>query len=244
MTQPINFNLKLKEDIDQLNNNIPKSKQIQIITKLYEEGVEGQKSLLDFLIYRRIEHKLTLSFIDSLIFYKLKMTQIPEITQKINEMFPHGIVDLISTLTINYQPLQDLLIKQKFQEADKMTQIYLCKLVGLQTQKERKWLYFTDIYLLPIDDILIIDLLWRIYSLDKFGFSIQRQIWLSNNRNWDKFWETIGWTKKGNMRRYPIEFTWSIDALKGHLPLFNQLRGIQVLLALFEHDAWKHKEKS
>nr|QCI04967.1 hypothetical protein [Callithamnion tetricum] len=239
MTQSINSNLMLQEEINQLSNNIPKNKQIQIITKLYKEGLQGQKSLLNFLINRRIHNKNSLSFLDSFIFNKLNMTQIAEINQEINSVFPNGIVELKSDLTINYQPLQDLLIKQKFQEADKVTQIYLCELVGLKTKDNRKWLYFTDIHVLPINDLLIIDLLWRIYSLDKFGFSIQRQIWLSNNCNWEKFWETIEWTKKGNMLRYPIEFRWSTDAPKGHLPLFNQLRGIQVLLALFEHDAWK-----
>lgn len=239
MTKPINSSLKLPANINQLNNNIPRSKEIQIINKLYKEGLTGQKSLLNFLSYRRINKKVTLSFLDSFIFNKLTMTQIPEINQAINSTFPNGIVELTSDLKINYQPLQDLLMKQKFQEADKITQIYLCKLVGLNTKQDRQWLYFTDINLLPLNDLIIIDLLWRMYSLEKFGFSIQRKIWLSNNCNWDKFWENIGWTKKGVMLRYPIEFKWSIDAPKGHLPLFNQLRGIQVLLTLFDHDVWK-----
>lgn len=140
---------------------------------------------------------------------------------------------------IDYCPLQKLLIQKKFQEADKLTQNYLCQLAkNYGGAKQRKWLYFTDISLLPSKDLYIIDLLWRSYSDNRFGFSIQRKIWLANNSNWQILWEKIGWTNQGVMKRYPEEFLWHTNAPQGHLPLFNQLRGKQTLNALFEHIAW------
>ena len=77
------------------------------------------------------------------------------------------------------------------------------------------------------------------YSRGKFGFSIQRKIWLTHQCKWNLFWQTIGWTKQDIPCRYPTEFIWTIDAPKGHLPLFNQLRGVQVLSALFNHIVWQ-----
>lgn len=238
MTKKSDSNLTLEENINKLQSNIPKSQQITIINHVYKQGLLGQQSLLELLTNRRIHQKISLSFIDSLIFHLLTTTNFPEINKELNILFPLGIVELQPNLKINYQYLQDLLVQKKFQEADTLTQNYLCELVGLIKKQKRQWLYFTDINLLPTDDLLMIDLLWRIYSLDKFGFSVQRKIWLSNSCNWNKLWETIGWTKNGNMIRYPVEFIWSIDAPSGHLPLFNQLRGIQVIFALFKHNAW------
>lgn len=83
-------------------------------------------------------------------------------------------------------------------------------------------------------------MLWKVYSKGKFGFSIQKNIWLKQNKQWDKLWEKIKWleAKTGIMKRYPKEFTWSIDAPEGHLPLFNQLRGTQTLYYLFQKINW------
>ena len=91
---------------------------------------------------------------------------------------------------------------------------------------------------MPSEDLIVIDSLWQAYSRHKFGFSKQRQIWLSTNCDWEKFWDQIGWKNNGIARRYPNEFLWDVNAPSGHLPLFNQLRGVQVLSALFNHIVW------
>jgi hypothetical protein len=62
---------------------------------------------------------------------------------------------------------------------------------------------------------------------------------LYNNKNWDKFWHAIGWKINKRNIRYPQEFIWNNNAPKGHLPLFNQIRGVQVLASLFVHPAWE-----
>lgn len=139
--------------------------------------------------------------------------------------------------SLDYSDLEQLLKEKRFQEADQLTQKKLIQLAGIDN---RQWLYFTDINKIPKMDLQAIDQLWRIHSLDKFGFSIQRKLWLKVDKNWDIFLENIGWIlNKKTHCRYPEEFTWNIQGPVGHLPLFNQLRGSHTLYALFQHPAWE-----
>ncbi len=239
MNNTIYNSTNIDNTIDKLETNISISQLIKIINTLYNQGYEGEEKLLNFLINRRIIQKKTIIILDGLIFKLLYKTENKNIKYKLQQYFKNGIVNLKQDSKINYQPLQDLLIQNKFQEADKITQQYLCTLAGLDSTNKRKWLYFTDIPLIPSEDLLIIDLLWKIYSQGKFGFSIQRKIWLSNNCKWTRLWQQIGWTNNSIPCRYPEEFIWTLDAPSGHLPLFNQLRGIQVLSSLFEHIVWQ-----
>lgn len=234
------YNTKnIDKNIEKLETDISTAQKIKLIKEIYNTSKYGQEQLLNLLINRRIFKETNMSIIDSLVFKKLFNTEYNDLKKKLDQYFPEGIIKLHNNLKINYQPLQDLLITQKFQEADKLTQKYLCELAGLNNLNTRKWLYFTDISLIPSEDLLYIDLLWRTYSLEKFGFSIQRKIWLMHKCKWTILWQKIGWTVKGIPCRYPDEFIWNTNAPKGHLPLFNQLRGMQVLSALFKHKVWE-----
>ena len=42
-------------------------------------------------------------------------------------------------------------------------------------------------------------------------------------------------------RKWPKGFTYSLDAVKGHLPLTNCLRGTQLFKAILEHPAFERK---
>ena len=137
----------------------------------------------------------------------------------------------------DYQELQRLLAHQDYEAADRLTTQKLCELAG-RDAVERKWVYFTETDRMPIADLRAIDGFWRAYSEDRFGFSRQREIWLGVNQNWERLWEKLDW-KAGNIwTRYPGEFTWSLSAPLGHLPLSNQLRGVRTIAALFDHPAW------
>nr|YP_009392173.1 hypothetical protein [Osmundaria fimbriata]ARW60735.1 hypothetical protein [Osmundaria fimbriata] len=218
---------------------IVSSETERIINNIYNRGENEQKILLDLIIRRNSVNKPNIEVIDGFIFQKLKKTQKESIRKKLMKIFPEGILKLQSSLNLNYQPLQDLLIEQNFKEADIITQKLLCQLVKSKIQSNRKWLYFTDIQFLPLDDLFTIDLLWKIYSKGKFGFSVQKKIWIQNNKKWNKLWKQIGWTnQKDNMKKYPTEFIWTIEAPEGHLPLFNQLRGNQSLSYLFNSIKW------
>lgn len=209
--------------------------QMELVDNILREGITGEEALLNFLVKRLKREKLEPSYLDGFIFQTLKKSDLVVIQQPLNFNFSSGIIEFNSELTLEYGYLQELLIAQNFQEADKVTQSYLCNLAGLtfQDSKKRNWLYFTDIIKIPVNDLNIIDLLWRIYSGGKFGFSVQKKIWYSYNFNWEKFWHKIGWKKAGIACRYPSEFIWTLNAPDGHLPLFNQLRGVQSLNALF-----------
>nr|YP_009399835.1 hypothetical protein [Tolypiocladia glomerulata]ARW69654.1 hypothetical protein [Tolypiocladia glomerulata] len=188
----------------------------------YNEKSLNNHAVLNGFIYQTILRDKNKNFINKLI-----------------ENLPNGIITLDKSMHLDYQPLQNLLINEKFQEADRLTQRYLCKLVQMKTKTERNWLYFTDIQFIPKKDLFILDLLWKSYSKGKFGFSVQKKIWTKNNKKWDKLWENIKWLKiEGEMKRYPKDFTWTVEAPKGHLPLFNQLRGTQTLSYLFKKIDW------
>lgn len=151
--------------------------------------------------------------------------------------FGKGVVPLRSQRNIDYQPLQELLVAGKFLEADLLTVKKMCELAGPMSVK-RKWLYFTEVSQFPPEDLHTIDQLWLTYSEGRFGFSVQRKIWLSVGKDYNKFWPKIKWRKENIWTRYPNQFIWDLSAPKGHLPTTNQLRGSRVIDALFSHPLW------
>jgi len=138
----------------------------------------------------------------------------------------------------DYRELKDRLARQDFQGADRLTLQQLCTLAGPPASK-RGWLYFSEVDQFAAADLTEIDQLWQEYSGGQFGFSVQRNMWLSVGKNWDKLWPLIGWRKNDDWSRYPQEFIWDLSAPKGHLPSSNQLRGVRVIATLFAHPAWQ-----
>jgi hypothetical protein len=152
-------------------------------------------------------------------------------------LFPDGIVPLKSETGVDYQPLQQLLVQQDWLEADKLHNLKFCEAAGASALA-RKWIYFTEVNLVPIADLRTLNALWVGHSQGQFGYSVQREIWLSMGQNWGKFWPKIHWKDGNTWTRYPGGFDWSLAAPRGHFPLSNQLRGIQVMKALMNHPAW------
>lgn len=213
--------------------------QIDKLIKNIQEIPGGNIQLIYFLINKKKHIKSNLSYAYSIIFLTLYRSKNSTIKKYLENHFDLGIVPLESSKNIDYTPLYKALVNKNFKQADLLTSIYLNQLVGIEPSSKRQWLYFTDIYRLPCKDIKTIDKLWRIYSYGKFGYSIQRKIWINNNKKWDKFWRVIGWEDNNKLIRYPNDFIWNSDAPRGHLPLWNQLRGIQVISAFFHHNVWK-----
>nr|YP_010903992.1 hypothetical protein REQ00_pgp182 [Caulacanthus ustulatus]WCH57243.1 hypothetical protein [Caulacanthus ustulatus] len=238
MDQKLGNHLLILDKIVELQNSISQSQQVSLVQQIFLNGFEGQEALLELLVKRRNIQQLPFNSLDGILFERLYNSELNSIQQSLKSYFPNGLIQFNSHCNVDYKRLQTLLIQKQYQKADSLTQLSLCKLVGLGNNSNRNWLYFTDISLIPSSDLKTIDLLWRLYSMEKFGFSIQRQIWLANNCDWEKLWTRIGWKRDGIACRYPSEFIWSINAPKGHLPLFNQLRGVQVLSSLFNHTFW------
>jgi len=205
--------------------------QLQLLQQITEGSFDV---LMEFLL----ECKSSLpTVVDGKIYQILYSANSPKATEFLQTHFPTGIVPLQSQSGIDYSLLQQLLAQQDFQEADRLTLEKLCELAG-ETALKRKWLYFTQVESLPAADLQTINRLWLVHSEGKFGFSVQREIWLAVGKNWDKFWPQIGWKKGNNWTRYPQEFIWDLSAPRGHLPLSNQLRGKQPFSALLSHPVW------
>nr|YP_009393227.1 hypothetical protein [Symphyocladiella dendroidea]ARW61789.1 hypothetical protein [Symphyocladiella dendroidea] len=220
-------------------------KNYSIITSEIEKVIdeillnkEGREIIINEITKRSNLNNSNTQIIDGLMYQKIIEIDDQQVIKTLIQKLPNGAINLTKCKYTNYQKLQNLLINKKFKEADKLTQRCLCEIVELNTKSKKSWLYFTDIQFVPKNDLFILDLLWKIYSKGKFGFSVQKKIWINNNKKWDKLWEKIQWLKEGVMKRYPQEFMWTIDAPEGHLPLFNQLRGTQALYYLFNNIEW------
>jgi hypothetical protein len=208
--------------------------QQQLIPQLAALESKGLDILMEFLLQRR---NCTPTWIDGKAYQILYNSDSPQVREFLQIHFPEGVVPLKSECGIDYSPLQKLLVTQDFQGADRMTLQKMCELAGANAVK-RKWLYFTEVDNFPITDLQTINNLWLLHSEGKFGFSVQREIWLALGKNWENLWIKIGWKKGYNWTRYPHEFIWDLTAPKGHLPLSNQLRGVRVIASLFAHPAW------
>ena len=214
------------------------SQKRNLINNIYSRDTELHNQLLFILLSRYRDSDSIIDGVDGLIFELLLKSNNPLVHSKIVKYLNNGIVHLKSDCGIDYLPLQKLLLAKRFQEADTLTHSLLCNLSQILGDHTRKWLYFTDVLGLPSVDLHTIDQLWQVHSGGLFGLSVQKRIWLSANSNWEKFWSKIGWKVNNVSCRYPQEFIWDVSAPAGHLPLFNQLRGVQVLAALFNHPAF------
>ena len=139
-----------------------------------------------------------------------------------------------SETDINYNNLQINLLEQNFEEADRLTSSYLRKLAG-KVAESRGYVFYSEVKNMPGKDLVTIDRLWNIYSLGKFGFSIQAKLLKAVGKRYDLLWPKIGWKKDGIWTRYPNSFSWSIDAPDGHMPLVNQLRGVRLMDSILRH---------
>lgn len=228
------------QNISSINHSIyleSEQNQLKIVDRLLESESDLQILMGWMIDTQEQSENLALGK----AYHALYLNPNPKIQEFLQQNFPLGVVPLESTLEIDYRPLQQLLAQRDFQGADVLTLQKMCELAGTAAV-ERKWIYFTEIVNLPSADLITLDRLWLMSSAGKFGFSVQRRIWLSVGKDFTKLWTKINW-KSGNVwTRYPQEFTWDLSAPKGHLPLSNQLRGVRVIDAIFAHPAWSKQD--
>ncbi|MBW4576139.1 MAG: GUN4 domain-containing protein [Aphanothece sp. CMT-3BRIN-NPC111] len=208
--------------------------QLQMISQLIDADEAGLEILMEFLLESQ---SAPVSLVVGKAYQALYKANSPAASEFVQANFPTGVVPLRSERGIDYNPLQQLLAQQNFLSADELTRQKLCELAG-NSAVQRKWVYFTEVENFPIVDLQTINTLWLVNSEGKFGFSVQRDLWLSTGKNWEKLWSKIGWKTGNNWTRYPNDFTWDLTAPRGHLPLSNQLRGVRVIASLLSHPAW------
>ncbi|QNI88765.1 GUN4 domain-containing protein [Synechococcus sp. ROS8604] len=135
---------------------------------------------------------------------------------------------------LDYSPLQQALLEERFEEADRLTSVFLRKLAG-ELAERRGYVYFSEVLTMSGLDLVTMDRLWIAYSQGRFGFTVQARLLATLNGRYDKLWPRIGWKKEGVWTRYPKAFDWSLKAPEGHMPLVNQLRGVRLIDALLNH---------
>jgi serine protease Do len=130
---------------------------------------------------------------------------------------------------VTFQKLEALLKAGKWRDADLETWNLMLKLTKreLTKREQERWLRLEDVKNFPKQELRKMDQLWVKYSNGKFGFSVQKQIWLElggkldGESDWDTFTKLglrVGWKKNYEWLHYD-SFTFSTNALRGHLPL-------------------------
>ncbi|MGK7889689.1 MAG: GUN4 N-terminal ARM-like repeat domain-containing protein [Leptolyngbyaceae cyanobacterium] len=225
-------------DVQQLRDRLEQGSSKQKFQAIQELAAQGQsgETVLTEVLRQRVDQPITA--VEGSIMQVLASATSPEVQVFLSEHWGEkGLVPLPSERGIDYSPIQQALVHKQYEEADRLTLQKMCELAG-PIAARRKWLYFSDVDQFPIADLHVIDHLWRVYSEDKFGFSIQRELWLNSKKDWERLWPKIGWKSDNGWTRYPNEFTWDLSAPRGHLPLSNQLRGVRVMASLMNHPAW------
>ncbi|NES85910.1 MAG: GUN4 domain-containing protein, partial [Moorea sp. SIO2B7] len=136
--------------------------------------------------------------------------------KKLLQVSPQGIPPI-------YFRLREFLANNKWREADQETDRLMLQIAG---KEESQYLELEDIKNFPIEDLRIIDQLWVKYSDDKFGFSVQKEIWLDcggkigeyDYEVFKKFADRVGWRLKEGKRLIYSDYTFNTTA-RGHLPL-------------------------
>ncbi|MDY7008067.1 MAG: GUN4 domain-containing protein [Cyanobacteriota bacterium] len=228
-----NSSFNITELQSQLESGSEK-KQLQVIPILAQTGDDGWQILMEFLQTQKSDSP---TIISGKIYQVLRQVDSSKVDEFINKNFPLGVVPIKSESNVDYSHIQVKLAHQDFLEADKLTMQKLCELAG-EAAIQRKWLYFSEVDSIPIPDFQTINTMWLVYSEGKFGYSVQREMWLSVGKNWDKLLPKIGWKNGNTWTRYPNEFTWDLSAPKGHLPLSNLLRGVRMFASILSHPAW------
>jgi len=115
---------------------------------------------------------------------------------------------------LDFDRLQNLLTESQWQAADEETKAIMLKATDRESEG---YLRAKDIDLLPYKVIGTIDKLWLQHSNNRFGFTVQKRIWLSASQNYTEFGDLVGWHVKGCwLNKSEIDF--SDRAKSGHLP--------------------------
>jgi hypothetical protein len=145
--------------------------------------------------------------------------------RRIDPNLEKAIAALESTVENSlYQQLKTYLKNGQWREADEET----TRLMLLIAKREDEgWLDVESIEQFPCEELLTLDKLWVDYSKGKFGFSVQKKIWIDcggipgkyNLRAYKQFADQVGWRRSGNWLSYG-DLTFLLEGSKhGHLPL-------------------------
>ncbi len=132
------------------------------------------------------------------------------------------------TTNINYSSLRNLLAAGRWKDADKTT---LDLMLASVKRDDEGWFSEEVVTDFPCDDLRIINGLWSRYSENRFGFQIQKEIYLKSGNNFlsydvesfKNFAASIGWYED-NEWIPKKDLNYSKTAPNGHLPASSSKR--------------------
>jgi serine/threonine protein kinase len=122
--------------------------------------------------------------------------------------------DLSSAREVDYTKLQHLLATRKWKAADQETWVVLCQALGWS---RKRYLHPYHLQELPCEDLKTINQLWVKYSQNRFGFSIQSQIYQAVAEDYGQFCDRVGWLTYHTHDPHK-SLQYSLTAPLGHLP--------------------------
>jgi serine/threonine protein kinase len=142
----------------------------------------------------------------------------PIFSQLLNPFFPTSRKPLNDQLNsareVDYTRLQHLLASRRWKAADQETWVVLSQALGW---KNKKYLHPYHLRELPCEDLKTINQLWIKYSQNRFGFSIQSQIYQGVAEDYGQFCHRVGWLTYHTQN--PIKhLQYRLSAPIGHLP--------------------------
>jgi hypothetical protein len=125
---------------------------------------------------------------------------------------------------LRFRDLETFLKNGQWREADQETYRLMITTVG---KEEGQLLDREELLNFPCEELLAIDGLWRKYSQDRYGFSIQKEIYVKcggqldgsypGDTIWKKFGEEVGWRVNSEWVGYG-DLKWGGIDVPGHLP--------------------------
>ncbi|MFN5857112.1 MAG: GUN4 domain-containing protein [Pseudanabaenaceae cyanobacterium] len=141
-------------------------------------------------------------------------------------------IELRSAKGIDYRELEKLLKAKEWRKADEMTAMLMLQVAE---REQQGWLNHEVIEAFPCEDLRTIDQLWVHYSNSKFGFSIQKKLWIESGGEigkcdyevWKRFAVKVGWCDPQDYywRQYQEIINDTKDGQKyllGYLPYLEQ----------------------
>ncbi|WP_318780879.1 caspase, EACC1-associated type [Dendronalium phyllosphericum] len=190
-------------------------KRFQQILKLRDEDIAP--------IHQRLISPQPTSTTDTIL-------QKPTSTPTPRQTSPDGD-DLSSEKGIDYTKLRDLLKAGQWKQADYETYLVMLQVVG---REKDDWIREKELLNFPCTDLRTIDHLWVKYSNGRFGFSVQKEIYLSvggkpdgkyDEEAWEKLGDRVGWRNGITWIDYD-KVTFETSAPSGHLPANGGGRGV------------------
>lgn len=120
----------------------------------------------------------------------------------------------VSVTDQQWRALAKLLTTNQWQAADTLTWNLIRQLLGKSLQS---YVFSGELNRLPCEDLRRIDQLWRQLSRNRFGFSVQVQMYQKLGKDYGLFCDRVGW-QHNNLDDHPKQWRFKASAPVGHLP--------------------------